>query len=76
MMKSDKSRLTVFLIAFFFGMLGIHRMYVGKIGSGIIQLILTISFIGVFVTSIWVLIDWIMILTGEFTDSQGRKIVK
>jgi len=28
------------------------------------------------VSSIWVLIDWIMILSGSFTDKEGRKIIK
>jgi TM2 domain-containing membrane protein YozV len=33
---SDKSRLVAALLCFFFGALGIHRFYVGKIGTGIL----------------------------------------
>ena len=73
---SDKSRLAAFLLAFFLGGFGVHRMYVGKVASGIIQLLLTISLIGILVVWIWVLIDWIFILTGEFKDKEGRRIVK
>lgn len=61
--------LTVLLLCIFLGGLGIHRFYVGKIGSGIVQL-LTAGGCGV-----WAVIDLIMILTGNFEDSEGNKIV-
>ena len=73
---SEKSRLATFLLAFFLGIFGVHRFYTGKVASGIIQLLLTISIIGIFITSFWVLIDWIFILTGEFKDSEGKAIKK
>lgn len=73
---SEKSRLAAFLLAFFLGIFGVHRMYVGKVASGVIQLLLTITLIGIFFVSIWVLIDWIFILTGEFKDKEGKRITK
>ena len=73
---SKKSRLVALLLSGFVGTLGIHRMYVGKVGTGIAQLILSITFIGLFVSSIWNLVDFIMIIAGTFTDKQGNKIQK
>lgn len=68
MEKSSKSFVAAILLCFFLGSLGIHRFYVGKIGTGILQII-TLGGLG-----IWVLIDFIMIIIGKFTDSEGRKI--
>jgi len=73
---SPKLRLPTFLFAFFLGMLGIHRFYVGKVGSGIAQLLLSLTVVGMAVTGIWVLIDWITILSGTFRDADGLKIMK
>jgi TM2 domain-containing membrane protein YozV len=65
---SDKGFVPALLLCFFFGVLGVHRFYVGKIGTGILQL-LTLGGLG-----IWALIDFIMIVVGSFTDKQGRPI--
>jgi len=67
---SDKRILPAFLLCFFFGLLGFHRFYVGKIGTGILQLITLGGF------GIWALIDFIMIIVGAFTDSNGNKITQ
>ena len=36
--RKREENLTAFLLCFFFGMFGIHRFYVGKIGTGILQI--------------------------------------
>lgn len=64
---SPKSRLAAALLAFFLGGLGIHRFYVGKIGTGIATILTIGGFFG-----IWPLIDFIMILLGSFKDKQER----
>jgi len=56
------------IICFFLGVIGIHRFMVGKIGTGVLMII-TVGGCG-----IWALIDFIVILTGGFTDSDGNKI--
>lgn len=67
---SDKKFLPALLLAIFLGGLGGHRFYVGKVGTGILQL-LTCGGIGV-----WVIVDIVMIVTGSFTDKQGLKLAK
>ena len=65
---SSKDWLVTLLLCFFVGCLGIHRFYVGKTGTGIAQL-LTCGGCG-----IWALIDFIVIIMGNFTDAEGKFI--
>jgi TM2 domain-containing membrane protein YozV len=65
---SDKSNVVALLLCFFIGILGVHRFYVGKIGTGVLQLV-TFGGLG-----IWALIDMIMIILQKFTDSEGNTL--
>lgn len=68
--------MVAFLLAFFLGMFGAHRFYVGKTGTAIVILILSISIFGILISSVWVLIDWILILAGNFKDDMGLKLTQ
>jgi TM2 domain-containing membrane protein YozV len=65
---SEKSRLAVTLLAWFLGQLGIHRFYLGKIGTGLLMLF-TLGGLG-----IWALIDFIFAVTGNMKDKEGKLI--
>ncbi len=62
---SPHKRLTALLLCIFFGHFGVHRFYVGKIGTGLLWM-----FTGGLFGLGW-LIDLIMICTGGFTDKYG-----
>ncbi len=49
---------------------GVFRFYTGHIGIGVIQLV-TLGGCG-----IWALIDFIMIITGSYTDVNGLPLKK
>lgn len=65
---SDKKRLLTIIICLVFGIFGAHRFYVGKAKTAI-GMLFTIGGLG-----IWYLIDLLILLFGEFSDSEGRKI--
>jgi hypothetical protein len=66
---STKSRLAASLLCLFLGVLGVHRFYVGKIGTGVIQL-LTGGGLG-----IWYLVDLVLIIIGRFRDRDARLLI-
>lgn len=65
-----KSKMVALILCLlgFFGLAGIHRMYVGKVGSGVVYLF-TYG-ICIFGT----VIDLISILSGGFRDSYGQPL--
>lgn len=65
---SSKSKSTTFLLCYFFGALGVHRFYLGKLITGVLML-LTLG--GLF---IWWPIDLYRIITGRLTDKQGSPL--
>ena len=65
-MKSEKSWIATLLLCIFLGGFGVHRFYVGKVGTGILYL-LTVGLFG-----IGVIVDIIMIAVGSFTDKGGN----
>jgi hypothetical protein len=67
---SEKSRTATMLLGVFTGFAGGHRFFAGKHGTGILMLC-TLGGLG-----LWWLADLILIGTGEFTDADGRRILR
>ena len=65
---SSKSYAGTLVLVILLGYLGIHRFYVGKVGTGILFL-LTFGWVGIG----W-LIDVFTVLFGNFTDKTGSFI--
>lgn len=65
---SEKSKATAALLCFFLGTLGVHRFYMGKIGTGLLWLLT----FGVF--GIGTAVDFILILCGRARDKDGLLI--
>jgi TM2 domain-containing membrane protein YozV/RNA polymerase subunit RPABC4/transcription elongation factor Spt4 len=82
---SSKSRLITTLLALFLGMFGAHRFYIGKIGTGLAMLILTIlgvatiwhcllGLVFLIPVGVWTLIDFITAVSGNEEDREGKPI--
>ena len=66
--RKSKMVALILCILGFFGIAGLHRMYVGKVGSGVLHLFTCgICMIGT-------IIDLIAILSGGFRDSYGQPL--
>lgn len=74
---NDRNKIVAALLAFFIGTLGIHRFYLGRTGSGIVMLVLSITLVGLLVTAPWALIDMVRYLVmsdEEFAARYRRKV--
>ncbi len=67
--RKSKTTALILCLVGFLGIAGLHRMYVGKVGSGILHLF-TYGICG-----IGTVIDLISILSGGFRDSYGQPLV-
>jgi TM2 domain-containing membrane protein YozV len=68
---SEKSRLAAGLFGIFLGEFGVHRFYLGFVGLGIVQIIVTLVTFGI--GGLWGVIEGIVILAGGFNkDGKGR----
>lgn len=88
---SSEKKLTLLLLCWLFGIISAHRFYTGKYFTGILQLLILgsigavfyfdihppkpITILIFFSVPVWVVIDLMRIITGNFTDKEGRPIV-
>ena len=88
MQKSGEKKLTLLLLCWLFGLFAIHRFYTGKYLSGGLQLF-TLLLAGMFgaleievpgiiagaIGGVWLIVDFMRIIMGKFTDKEGRTII-
>ena len=66
--RKSKTVALILCILGFFGLAGLHRMYVGKVGSGFLYLLTSgICMVGT-------ILDLVSILSGGFRDSYGQPL--
>ncbi len=72
--SEQKSKIAAGLLGIFLGTFGVHNFYLGFTGKAVAQLLITILSCGILAaaSSIWGLIEGIMILTGSINaDAKG-----
>lgn len=67
---SDKRIVPAVLLCLLLGVFGAHRFYVGKTGTGLLQLF-TLGGLG-----LWMLYDLVLIITTQFRDGDGRRLTE
>lgn len=68
--SSQQDWLVALLLCFFIGIIGAHRFYVGKIGTGVLM-VFTLGGLG-----IWTFIDLILIIVGKFKNKDGITLTR
>lgn len=69
---TDRNKIIAALLALFLGVFGIHRFYLGRNGSGVAMLLLTLTLFGLAITGIWAFVDFIRYLVMSDRDFARR----
>lgn len=85
---SKEKKLTLLLLCWLFGLLGVHRSYTDKYLTGIFQLLLWVlagvlslskseilPFIPIGLLFLWWVVEIMRIIMGKFTDKEGKPII-
>ena len=70
--ETDRNKFVAAILAFLLGPLGIHRFYLGRVGSGIAMLVLTCTVVGLLVSVPWALIDMVRYLAMSNREFDSR----
>ncbi|MBD5402860.1 TM2 domain-containing protein [bacterium] len=79
--ETEKTFVVAILLCLFLGGFGAHRFYVGKKNSAIGILALSLGGIITFgltsiAASVWVLVDLVQIILGNFKTADGKDLVR
>ncbi|WP_375674506.1 NINE protein [Bartonella sp. AP9QHHD] len=72
--STENTKIMFALLCWVAGIFGVHRFMVGKVRTGALMLVLSLSLFGLIITGIWAIVDFIVILGGRFTDKDGNQI--
>jgi TM2 domain-containing membrane protein YozV len=69
---TDRNKYIAAVLAFLFGVFGIHRFYLGRVTSGIVMAVLTFTVIGALVTVPLAFVDMVRYLVMSDRDFAAR----
>ncbi|WP_059041837.1 MULTISPECIES: TM2 domain-containing protein [Paenibacillus] len=61
--NQGKNMFVAYILWYFLGIFGGHRFYMGKIGTAVTQLILSLTVVGLIATGIWWIVDAFLVHT-------------
>ena len=70
--RAERDKLVAALLAFFLGVFGAHRFYLGRNGSGVVMLLLTLSVVGTVFSVPWSIVDAVRLLFMTNRDFAHR----
>jgi len=70
--QSDRNKYVAAIIAFLLGPLGIHRFYLGRVGTGILMLVLSCTVIGLLLSVPWAFVDMVRYLVMSDREFAAR----
>lgn len=73
---SPKSRAFALILVTIFGLLGLHRFYIGRRGTGLMMLACSLSVFGLSVSIVVTIIDFFLIAFGQMHDGDNLRLVK